>query len=115
MAEHQEPQPELALVKSRPDFYAAALPTAPDVFLLVEVADTSLGFDRREKLPLYARHVIPEVWLVDLNTDTILVSRDPAPSGYGTSWTVRRGDRLAPLAFPERELAATDLLGEVRS
>ena len=109
--EHNEPEPDLALLQPRPDFYAAALPTAADVFLLVEVADTSLEYDRRTKLPLYARHNIPEVWVVDLNTDTILVSRDPTPSGYRTSWTVGRGDRIAPLAFPERELDGVELLG----
>jgi Uma2 family endonuclease len=111
LAEHDEPEPDLALVKPRPDFYAAALPTPPVIFLLVEVADTSLDFDRRPKLPLYARHGIPEVWLVDVTTETILVSRDPTPSGYRTSWMVGRGDRIAPLAFPERELDGVELLG----
>ncbi|MBA2451022.1 MAG: Uma2 family endonuclease, partial [Chloroflexi bacterium] len=111
LSEHNEPEPDLALLQPRPDFYAGALPTAADVFLLVEVADTSLEYDRRTKLPLYARHNIPEVWVVDLNTDTILVSRDPTPSGYRTSWTVGRGDRIAPLAFPERELDGVELLG----
>jgi Uma2 family endonuclease len=109
--EHNEPEPDLALVKPRPDFYATAHPTPSDVLLIVEVADTSLEYDRGTKLPLYARHGIPEVWLVDVITDTILISRDPTPSGYRTSWTVGRGDRLAPLAFPERELAGVDLLG----
>ena len=111
LGEHQEPQPDLALVKDRPDCYAAALPTPPDILLLVEVADTSLEYDRRQKLPLYARHGIPEVWLVDVTTETILVSRDPGPSRYRTSWTVGRSDRLAPLAFPQRELTGLELLG----
>lgn len=75
------------------------------------MADTSLEYDRRQKLPLYARHGIPEVWLVDVTTDTILVSRDPGPSGYRTSCTVGRSDRLAPLAFPQRELTGLELLG----
>jgi Uma2 family endonuclease len=109
--EHNEPEPDLALLKPRPDFYTTAHPTPPDVFLVVEVADTSLEYDRRRKLPLYARHGIPEVWLVDLNADTILVARDPTPSGYRTSRTVGHGDRIAPLAFPERELAGVELLG----
>jgi Uma2 family endonuclease len=111
LSEHNEPETDLALLKPRADYYDAALPTPEDVFLLVEVADTSLEYDRRKKLPLYARHGIPEVWLVDVTTDTILVSRDPTPSGYRTAWTVGRGDRIAPLAFPERELAGVELLG----
>jgi len=109
--EHNEPEPDLALLKPRRDFYDAALPTPSDVFLLVEVADTSLEYDLRTKLPLYARHDIPEVWVVDVNADTILVCRDPTPKGFRTSWTVGRGDRLATLAFPDRELTGVDLLG----
>jgi hypothetical protein len=48
---------------------------------------------------------------VDLNLEAITVHRDPTPSGYRTSWTVRRGERLAPLAFPDRELAVSESLG----
>jgi Uma2 family endonuclease len=111
LGEHDEPQPDLALLKPRADFYTTAHPTPTDILLLVEVADTSLEFDQQEKLPLHARHGIPEVWIADLNRDAILVSRGPTPSGYRTSWTVGRGDRVAPLAFPDRELAGADLLG----
>ncbi len=111
LGEHDEPEPDLALVKDHPDCYADALPTPPDIFLVVEVADTSLEYDRRTKLPLYARHGIIEVWLVDVTWDTLLVSRDPGPSGYRTSWMVGRGDQIAPLAFPERALDGVDLLG----
>jgi len=111
LGEHDEPQPDLALLRPRPDFYTTAHPTPADIFLVVEVADTSLEYDRRTKLPLYARHNIPEVWVVDLNANRILVSRDPTPSGYRTTWTVGRGDRIAPLDFPERELEGVDLLG----
>ena len=111
LGEHDEPEPDLALLKPRPDFYTTAHPTPSDILLVVEVADTSLEYDRRQKLLLYARHGIAEVWLADVNTDTILVSRDPAPSGYRTAWTVGRGDPIAPLAFPERELDGVELLG----
>ncbi len=111
LGEHDEPEPDLALLKPRPDFYTTAHPTPSDILLVVEVADTSLEYDRRQTLLLYARHGIAEVWLADVNTDTILVSRDPAPSGYRTAWTVGRGDPIAPLAFPERELDGVELLG----
>ena len=109
-----EPQPDLMLLHHRADFYAAVgLPTSEDVLLLVEVADTTAEVDRRVKIPLYARSGIGEVWLVDVEREVITVYRDPAPDSYHTSWTAQRGGSLAPLAFPGREIAATDIFGEV--
>ena len=112
LGEHSEPQPDVALLRRRPDFYASAHPTPADVLLLVEVAETSAAADRQVKIPLYARGGIPEVWLTDLDQDAITVYRDPSANGYGTVFTVRRGEQLAPLAFPDRLLTAADILGE---
>jgi Uma2 family endonuclease len=109
--EHNEPEPDVALLRPRADFYADAHPGPGDVLLLVEVADSSAAYDRRVKLPLYARFGIREVWQVDLNRGVVRVHRDPGPSGYRTARTVRRGERLAPLAFPDCELAVADILG----
>ncbi|MBI4493637.1 MAG: Uma2 family endonuclease, partial [Chloroflexi bacterium] len=67
--------------------------------------------DRRVKVPLYARSGIPEVWLVDVEQETVTVYRDPTPSGYRTARVLRRGEHLAPGAFPDRSLAAADVLG----
>jgi Uma2 family endonuclease len=92
--EHNEPQPDVALLRPRTDFYRTRHPEPGDVLLIVEVADTSAAFDRRVKLPLYARFGIPEVWLVDLGKATIRVQRDPSPAGYRTARTVRRGERV---------------------
>ena len=113
--EHNEPQPDVVLLKPRPDSYEAGIPRPADVLLVVEVGDTSAALDRRVKLPLYARAGIPEVWLADLGKATIRVHRDPSPTGYRTVRTVRRGERLAPLAFPDCELAAVEILGELNS
>jgi Uma2 family endonuclease len=110
--EHNEPQPDVALLRHRADFYKAGIPQATDVLLLVEVADSSIAFDRRVKLPLYARSGIPEVWLVDLTKNTVGVYRDPGPKGYQTVRTLRRGDKVAPLAFPDQEFAVAAILGE---
>ena len=111
LSEHAEPQPDLLLLRPRPDFYASGHPTPADVLLLVEVAETSSRYDRRVKMPLYARSGIPECWLVELDQATITVYRDPTPSGYGIVQTVRSGEKLRPLAFPDLELAVTDILG----
>ncbi|MBI4498167.1 MAG: Uma2 family endonuclease [Chloroflexi bacterium] len=111
LSQYSEPQPDLALLRRQPK-YAAAHPTPEDILLAVEVSDTSAAFDRRVKAPLYARSGIGELWLVHLSQNTVTVYQDPTPDGYRAVRTVHRGERLAPLAFPERELAVTDILGE---
>ncbi|HEV2854824.1 MAG TPA: Uma2 family endonuclease [Thermoanaerobaculia bacterium] len=106
-----EPQPDLAVVRFREDFYESGLPTPEDVLLVVEVADSSLPFDRDVKAVLYARHGIPEVWLRDIPHSTLLVHRDPSPQGYRDVRTFRRGERLSPLAFPDLVLEVDAILG----
>jgi Uma2 family endonuclease len=109
--EYNEPEPDLALVRQRADFYRFAHPAPEDVLLVIEVADTTLAADRRHKMPLYGRAGIPEAWLVDLQHGVVYVHREPTADGYRVTQTVRRGERLAPLAFPDREIAVADLLG----
>lgn len=111
LGEHSEPQPDLVLLRPRPDFYAAAHPGPEDVLLLVGVAETSGGYDRDVKVPLYAKAGIPEVWLVDLGEDRVEAYREPSPQGYRWVRHFRRGDRLAAEAFPELEVAVEDILG----
>ncbi len=106
-----EPQPDLALLRPQADFYAAGHPGPEDVLLVVEVAETSSDYDRQVKVPLYARWGIREVWLVDLEQDRIEVYRAPSPEGYREMVVVERGGRLGPVAFPDLELGAEDVLG----
>jgi Uma2 family endonuclease len=105
-----EPQPDLLVVRFRADFYAGAHPLPSDVLLLVEVADTTLPYDRDFKLPRYAADGIVEVWLADLQADTITVYREPGPSGYGSATTARRGDVISPAALPDVTVAVIDVL-----
>jgi Uma2 family endonuclease len=111
LSDDTEPQPDLALLRFRDDFYASELPLAGDVLLVVEVSDSSATYDRRFKVPLYSRHGIPEAWLVDLNHGKITIYRHPDPTGYGTSRIIGRGERLSPASFPDRELEAGEMLG----
>jgi Uma2 family endonuclease len=111
LGEHSEPQPDLALLRRRPDFYAASHPGSRDSLLVVEVAETSASYDREVKLPLYGRYDIPEVWLIDLEGDRIEVYREPSLAGYRHVRTLRRGQSLAPQAFPDLELAVGTILG----
>jgi Uma2 family endonuclease len=108
---HSEPQPDLTLLRPRPDFYAQAHPTSQDVLLVVEVADTSVGFDQEVKVPLYARFGLAEVWLVDLAAECIEVHRIPMSEGYQAVQRLQRGQRLSVQAFPDLALAVDDILG----
>jgi Uma2 family endonuclease len=94
------PQPDLTLLKPRDDFYTTVHPTPTDVFVLVEVADSSIKHDRDTKLPSYAENGVPEVWIVNLNANYTEVYRDPLDGAYQTQFTVPKGSSVAPLAFP---------------
>ncbi len=105
-----EPQPDLMLLRPRPDFYRNAHPTAADVLLLVEVADSSLAWDRGPKLALYARHGVPEVWIVDLRGRTVEVCRQPGPEGYTERRSVVTGE-LTPVLLPTLRIDVSALIG----
>ena len=76
----------------------------------IEVADSSLVYDRDTKVPMYARSGIPEVWLVNLIDAEIVIYREPSVTGYQSVQVLRRGDMIAPLAFPDVVIAVSDLL-----
>jgi Uma2 family endonuclease len=111
LGDNGEPEPDLVLLQFRDDFYATAPATEEAVLLVIEVADTSEGYDRRTKAPLYARYGIPELWIVDLNRDRITRHRTPTPRGFRTTRVYRRGESLSPLAFPDLTIAVDDVLG----
>ena len=106
-----EPEPDLLVLRFRPDFYRSALPGPEDVLLLVEVADRSLGYDRRLKLPLYARGGISELWIVNRRNARVEVYRDPTGDGYETVSFSESSSSVSPLAFPELRVAVKDILG----
>lgn len=105
-----EPQPDVAVLRPRPDRYAERHPHPDEVLLLVEVADTSAGYDRGMKAPLYARAGIPEYWLVDLDAGVVEVHREPSPDGYRGVTRHLPGEELAPLAFPDFGLQVDQIL-----
>ncbi len=110
---HSEPQPDLSILRHRADFYAAAHPTPEDVLLVVEVADTSLRYDRDVKIPLYARAGIAEAWLVDLLNGSVDIFTQPSERGYQQSRRVGRDARMTSPALPSATLLVSDILGDV--
>ena len=78
-----EPEPDLMLLCPSADFYAQAHPGPADVLLLIEVAHSSIGYDRDVKVPLYARHGVTEVWIVDLDNNAVRFFRRPDGERYG--------------------------------
>ena len=109
--QESEPQPDIVLLRLQDDLYSAATPTPGDTLLVVEVADSSLSFDRRVKMHLYAEAGIPESWLVDLKSSTLFVYRRPSPDGYQDVRAYRRGESVAPEAFPDVRFTLDEILG----
>ena len=109
LGEFSEPEPDLMLLRPRADFYADAHPTAEDVLLVIEVADTSLATDLEVKVPLYAGHGVREVWLVDLEHRRVLAYRDPAGSRYREEHVFQPDDSL-PIGFlPGQHIPVSEL------
>jgi Uma2 family endonuclease len=95
-----EPVPDIALVRPRADFYKSAHPSAADVLLIIEVAETTLRYDRQIKTPLYARHGIAEYWIADLEGRRLLRHRDPHEVTYALVDEPDLAEPIAPGAMP---------------
>jgi len=91
---HSEPEPDIAVVKFREDYYEAAHPTAVDIFIAIEVSLTTQKYDRETKIPLYASYGIPEAWIVDLKKKVIEIHQKPVGDSYTTKTTYKMTDTL---------------------
>jgi Uma2 family endonuclease len=111
LSEYAEPQPDLMLLKPAADDYTSHHPGPEDVYLVVEVADASLDYDREEKLPAYGKAGISEVWILNLRAKTLEVYREPYFSGYGSNTPLRAGDTAILPAFPDTVIPVTEILG----
>jgi len=108
--DYSEPEPDIMLLRPAADFYGERHPGPEDIYLLVEISDSSLERDLGEKLPAYARSGITEVWIVDLNEQTIEVYRQPRVAGYASKTVLSAGDKASPQAFPDVALDVAELL-----
>ena len=101
------PQPDLALL--RPRSYRRANPRPEDILLVVEVADSSLRYDRRRKVRLYADAGIPEYWVVGVESEWVEIYRTPEGEGYRDVRRLPHGDTIAPLSFPDLVIPVADI------
>jgi Uma2 family endonuclease len=106
---YSEPQPDIVLLKPRADFYETQIPQPADVYLIIEVSDSSLNYDQTVKLPLYAENKIPEVWLVNLPEQILEVYRQPQGKCYQKQQ--KNVQSISPLAFSDILVISQDILG----
>ena len=108
--DRSEPEPDLMLLKPRADKYKSRHPKPEDVYLIIEVADSTLQFDREEKIPAYGAAGIAEAWLVNLPEQKIEVYREPHYTGYASKTILRPGEKAKPSAFPDVIIDVAELL-----
>jgi Uma2 family endonuclease len=109
-----EPEPDITLLRPESERrlpYRSSHPTLEDLFLVVEVSDSTLAYDLGEKAAMYSRAGVPDLWIIDVNGDRIVVHREPTADGYASVTPVERGMTISPLAFPDVEFTADEVLG----
>lgn len=109
--EHSEPEPDIALLKPRQDFYAEAHPGPEDVLLIVEVSDSSLEYDRETKLPLYGKAGIGEAWIVNLKDGCVEVYTNPSEQGYDVLRKFRKGMTVFSDSFADVHVSVDEIIG----
>ena len=105
-----EPVPDLALLRERADLYSSSVAGPRDVLLLIEVADSSVDYDRNEKLPRYALAGIPEVWIAVLPERVVEAHTEPVNGRYTQMRTFHPADTITPTCFPDIALAVSEIL-----
>lgn len=108
-----EPEPDLAIVKGTILDYAEQHPVPDDIYLVIEVADSTLKQDCQVKDKLYARSNIAEYWVVDIKNRRVHIFRDPTSTGYTSQLILTETHSISPLAFPEIVLSIASILPPV--
>ncbi len=110
LGDFSEPQPDLLLLRPRGDYYSGKIPVASDVLLLIEISDSTLVFDQSTKRALYARHGIPEYWIIDVEGKSIHVHREPTGNGsYAQTHGFGTTETVSPQGLPDVKLLVQNL------
>ena len=107
---NSQPQPDVMLLRWRDDFYRDGHPGPADVLLLIEVSDSSVDFDRNEKLSAYAAAGIPEVWIASRRDRRIESYSDPTGDAYAAVRHYGAGESISPQAFPDVVLQVDQII-----
>ena len=113
--DNSEPEPDIALVRIDPFDYATHHPTPSEVYLIIEVADSSLTFDREIKAKAYARSGIADYWVLNVNNRQLHVFREPAVDGYQSELILGENGSISPLQFPTVNIAIPAMLPPIIS
>ena len=113
--DNSEPEPDIALVRIDPFDYATHHPTPSEVYLIIEVADSSLTFDREIKAKAYARSGIADYWVLNVNNRQLHVFREPAVDGYQSELILGENGSISPLQFPTVNIAIQAMLPPIIS
>jgi Uma2 family endonuclease len=111
--DYSEPEPDISVVKLNPLDYEDHHPNASEVFLLIEIADSSLKYDREVKAMAYAKSGIIEYWILDVNGRKLYMYRLPSPDGYHSESILAEDVTISPLAFGDCAIAIRELLRKV--
>ena len=109
LSKYSEPEPDLLLLANEVDVLEG-LPETRHAYLVVEVSDLALSFDRESKLKAYARAGIAELWIVNLKENTIEVYREPSDESYGSRRVARGNERVAPAIFPDVRVTVSKIV-----
>lgn len=109
--DHSEPEPDISVLKRRDDFYEHELPKPEDVLLLIEVSDTTLEYDSKVKVPLYAHAGIPEVWIINLKDERVETFASPSGDAYQATATLSRGEEVQSHSLAALRLNVSEIFG----
>jgi Uma2 family endonuclease len=108
--DNSEPEPDIAVVRIDPFDYATHHPTPSEVYLIIEVADSSLTFDREIKAKIYARSGIADYWVVNVGDRQLQVFREPSENGYQSEVILAETASISPIEFPAFNIAIQAML-----
>jgi Uma2 family endonuclease len=110
---YSEPEPDISVVKIDPIDYADHHPTPDEVDLIIEVADSSLKFDREIKSQSYGKARIRDYWILDVINRLLYVLRQPSENGYDKEIILDENEAISPLQFPDLRVGVKDMLPPV--
>jgi Uma2 family endonuclease len=111
VGDYDLPQPDVALLRPRRDFYGEAKARPEDVLLLIEVSDSTLRVDLGRKARIYADAGVAEYWVIDLNNHVLYVHRAPTAGRYTSRRVQGREDRIGATFAPEVQFGVAELIG----